>query len=127
MSPLRIAGVLLVLVGLVLVVAPTLVSDPGPAPDTFEAVERHVRWGALIAVGALLVARTRLRPWLLTLAHVVLWVSVGYLVARLIGIALVGANDARQWMWVAVEAVLAAIAGAYVWRRRDARPLERAS
>jgi cell division protein FtsW (lipid II flippase) len=118
MIALRILGALLVPTGFVLVFAPTLVSDPGPAPDVFEAVERHVRWGALIALGAFLIARTRMKPWTLTFAHAVLWVCAGYLVARLIGILLESANDGRQWMWVGVEAVLAALSGAYVWRKR---------
>jgi cell division protein FtsW (lipid II flippase) len=118
---LRIVGALLVVVGSVLVFAPTLVTDPGPAPDTFEAVERHVRWGGLIALGAFLIARTQLKPWALTLAHAVLWVCVGYLIPRLIGIALEGADSGTQWMWAALEAALAALAGAYLWKKRTPR------
>lgn len=119
MTPLRIVGAALVLAGLVLAFAPTLLYDPGPAVDTFAQIERRIPWGGLAGLGALLIARTQLRPWTVTLAHVVLWLMVGFLVARLAGLALDGAEPPRQWMWVAVEAVLGLAAGAYLWRRRE--------
>ena len=123
-TPLRMLGVVLVVAGLVLVWAPTLVLDPGPPPDTFEAVERHVRWGALVGVGALLVARRHLRPWAVTIAAAVLCLDLGYLVARIIGIALAGTDSNRQWMWVAVEVVIAAVVVAYLRRRHGSAPAE---
>lgn len=120
MAPLRILGGLLAVVGLVLACAPTLVSDPGPAADTFAAIERRIPYGGLAGLGALLVARTQLRPWTITVASVVLWLTTGLLVARCIGLALDGADDQRQWMWVAVEAVIVLAAGLYMRHRRDA-------
>lgn len=118
MTPLRIVGVLFAIVGLVLACSPTLAFDPGPAADTFEAIERRIPWGTLAGVGALLVARTKLRPWRVSIASFVLWVTAGILAARLIGLALDGADSARQWMWVAVEAALIVLAAAYLARHR---------
>jgi hypothetical protein len=114
-------GAVLVVAGLVLVFVPTLVQDPGPAADTFEAIERRVRWGALVGIGALLIARTQLRPWGITIASFVLWIDLGYLVARCIGLALEGTDSDRQWMWLGIEVVIAVAAGAYLWGKR-ARP-----
>ncbi len=120
MAPLRILGALLVVAGLVLTCAPTLVGDPGPAADTFAAIERRIPYGGIAGLGALLVARTALRPWAVTLASFVFWVTTGLLVARCIGLALDGADDQRQWMWVGVEAVIALAAGLYVRHRHEA-------
>jgi peptidoglycan/LPS O-acetylase OafA/YrhL len=119
MTPLRLLGGVVAVVGLALACFPTLVSDPGPAADTFEAIERRIPWGTLAGVGALLVARTKLRPWRVTFAAVVCWVTSGILAARLIGLVLDGADSGRQWMWVGVEAVLIALAGAYLVRKRN--------
>jgi cell division protein FtsW (lipid II flippase) len=117
MSILRIFGGLLALGGLVLIFAPTLAYDPGPPPDAFAAVERRIPWGALLGFGLLLVFRTRLMPWAATVASFVLWMVVGVIIARLAGMALDGAGGGKQWMWVGVEAVVAGIAGAYLYHK----------
>lgn len=113
---------LLVVTGLVLSFAPTLVHDAGAAPDLFEAVERHARWGLLIAIGALLIARTRLRPWGITIAAVIVSVSLGYLVARVLGIMVEGSGSSKQWMYCGIEVVIALAGGAYLWRKRERQP-----
>lgn len=117
-SPLRVIGVLLGVVGLVLVIDPTLVSDPGPAENTFEAIERRIPYGAVLGLGGLLWFRTTLRPWGSLVASVILWLTLGALTARVIGLVLDGADDRAQWMWVAVEAAVAGVAGWWL-RRRD--------
>lgn len=118
MTALRAVGVLLVGGGVVLSIAPTLVHDPGAAPDLFEAVERHARWGLPVGIGALLVARTRLRPWSVTLVSAVLSVTLGYLLARIIGIALEGVGSSRQWLYVGIEVVIGLAAAAFLRRKR---------
>ncbi len=119
----RILGALLVLAGLTWACAPTLVSDPGPAADSFAAIERRIPGGGVAGLGALLIARTALRPWAVTIASFVLWVMAGLLVARTIGLALDGADSGRQWMWWGVEAALLAVAALYL-RRRKSRAAE---
>jgi hypothetical protein len=119
-APLQVLGVLVALGALVLVLAPTLAHDPGPAPDLFEAIERRVRWGLGVGVGALLVARPWRRPWSVVFAWVLLCGSGGYLIARLIGIALEGPGSGMQWVWTGVEVVLCALTAAWIRYRRDA-------
>lgn len=116
----RGAGALIALAALVLVFVPTLVHDPGPAPDLFEAIEQRVRWGAGVSFGMLLMVHPWRRPWSVVFAWVVFCVSAGYLVARIAGMALVGLGSERQWMWTAVEIVICAAAAAWIRRRRDA-------
>lgn len=116
-TPLRVVGALLLIAGLVLAVMPTLVSDPGPAVDTFAAIERRIWWGGLAGVGLLFLARTTLKPWSVSFAHLVMWVVLGFLIARVIGLALDGMDSAKQWMWTAIEAVVVAVPAVYLWRR----------
>lgn len=113
MTLLRIVGAALLATGLVLAGAPSLVSDVGPAADTFAAVERRIPWGGLAGVGMLLLARTQLRPWAVTIVSAILWVTTGLLGARLLGLALDGSHP-RQWMWVAVELAVALGAAGYL-------------
>jgi hypothetical protein len=122
MSPLRMIGVLVTFAGVVLAIAPTLVHDPGPAADTFAAIERRVWWGALAGLGALLVTRTQLQPWRVTLAYIVMWLCAGFLAARLIGLVLDGTDSLMQWVWVAVEIAIVAVGAVYIRRKRTPTP-----
>ncbi len=119
-TALRAIGALLIVAGLVLSAAPTLVHDPGAAPDLFEAVERHARWGLPIGIGALLIARTRLSPWGITVASTILAVTLGYLLARVIGIAVEGVGSSRQWLYCGIEVVIGLAAATYLRRRHQA-------
>ncbi len=116
----RFLAVLMVVAGAVLIVAPTLAYDPGPAPDTFEAIERRIWWGGLLGLGAAVLAY-RPATWPIALGWLVFWVVSGFLVARLVGLVLDGADDLRQWGWVAAETALVAAASWFVgyWRRRS--------
>ena len=118
MTPTRIAGLLLIVAGLVLSVAPTLVHDPGPAADTFAAIERRVWWGALAGFGALLFTRTALKPWVETIASFVFWIVGGFLAARVIGLALDGTDSSKQWMYTGLEVVICVVVWLFLRRRK---------
>lgn len=117
--PLRIAGALVAIAALVFVFAPTLVHDPGPAPDLFEAIERRVRWGIGVSAGMFLMAHPWRRPWSVVFAWLVFCVSGGYLVARIIGMALEGWSHEKQWFYTVLELVLCAAAAAWIRHRRE--------
>ena len=72
-----------------------------------------------ISLGALFLVHPWRRPWSVVAAWVVFWVSGGYLIARFIGIAIEGPSSSRQWIFVAVEAVICAIATLWIRHRRD--------
>ncbi|MEM9604050.1 MAG: DUF4345 family protein [Pseudomonadota bacterium] len=116
------AALSLIAIGTVLVVNPELVrSDPIPA-DTFKAIERRIWWGTIIGAGVLLLFRSTWRPALQTVAAASAALLLGLLLARLIGIALDG-SVAKQWVYVAIEAVL--LAAAVQWYTRlQPRPPE---
>lgn len=119
MTATRFIALLLVVAGAVLVVAPTLVHDPGPAANTFEAIERRIPWGGLLGLGALVLLHRNYKPWPNAVAGFVLWVVAGLLVARLVGLVLDGADVPMQWVWVVVEAAI--VVGAWVFLRWRAR------
>ena len=117
---LRGAGALIAIVTLVFVFAPTLVHDPGPAPDLFEAIERRVRWGLGMSFGSLLIVHPWRRPWSVIVAWVLFCFSGGYLIARIIGMAIEGLGSGKQWVYTIVEVVICLIAAGWIRYRRDA-------
>ncbi len=119
-SPVQVLGAVAALVSLVIAFVPTLVHDPGPAPDLFEATERHVRWGLGVGLGAVFVVNRWRRPWSVLVAWLAFCVSGGYLLARFVGMALEGPTNLMQWVFVGVEILICGIAAAWIRHRRDA-------
>lgn len=101
----KIAGAVLIVVGLVLASNPELVSNKAIPSDVFEAIERRITWGKLVGLGLVPFFHHQLRPWVPTLAAVLSSLIVGYLIVRLLGIALDG-SVAKQWLYVGVEIVI---------------------
>lgn len=101
----RLLGVVLLAIGLTLGVNPELVSNTPVPDDVFKAVERRVWWGVLIGLGILPFFHRQLSPWLLTVVAVGCAITLGILLARLLGIVLDG-SVLKQWIWAAVELVV---------------------
>jgi hypothetical protein len=123
MIALRILGTVLVGLGAAMAAFPgwfgPLTGGAEPAVDAFQAVERHVRGGLVFGVGLLLMTRTVLRPWGDTIAWGLLYVILGYLLARLLGLVIEG-PDPKQWLYIAVEAALMALPALWLWRSSGA-------
>ncbi|MFK7987570.1 MAG: hypothetical protein AB8I08_16240 [Sandaracinaceae bacterium] len=119
LSPVQILGAVVAVASLVIAFVPTLVFDPGPAPDLFEATERHVRWGLGTGLGAVFVVNRWRRPWSVLIAWIACCVSGGYLLARFVGIALQGVDSPKQWMLVAIEIGICLLAAWWIRRQRD--------
>lgn len=101
----KILGLVLIFLGVVLIVNPELVSQKS-IPDTiFKAVERRIKWGVILGIGLLLVFQAHFSPWLLLLSASCFYLTLGVLIARLIGIMLDG-SVRMQWVWVAVELIV---------------------
>ncbi|MBX3132308.1 MAG: hypothetical protein KF689_02820 [Gemmatimonadaceae bacterium] len=119
MSLPRILGVVLVCLGVVMAVFPgwfgSLTGGAEPATDTFQAIERRIRGGMVLGVGLVFLARTSLRPWSTFVPTVAVYFVAGALVVRLMGL-MVDGHDARQWMWVAGEALVVGVAAVWLWR-----------
>ncbi|MGH1347737.1 MAG: hypothetical protein ACRBN8_39650 [Nannocystales bacterium] len=118
MSAFRIIGMVVVALGAVMAAFPgwfePLTGGPGPAADTFAAIERRIRGGMVLGLGLVLIARTTLRPWSVTVASLLFYVLLGALLARILGLVIEG-DDPRQWLYVALEGVLLALAALWLW------------
>lgn len=109
---LQVVGFFILLLGAILSYNPELVSNKPIPQDPFQAVERRVRWGFLMGVGMLLIFHHQVTPFLFTLAGLGMTLTLGALIARVIGIVLDGSVP-RHWIWVLVEIVM--IIGFGVW------------
>lgn len=119
MPELRILGMVLAGIGAVAAVFPAwfgpLTGGPEPPIDVYHAIERRIRGGMLLGVGLTFIAVTALRPWSTSIPSAVFYFMTGALAARLLGL-LVDGTVAKQWLWVAVEAVVMALAALWLWR-----------
>jgi hypothetical protein len=102
---LQVVGFILLLSGAIFTYNPELVSSKTIPDDAFRAVERRVRWGFLIGLGMLLVFHHQIKPYLLTVAALGMTLTLGALIARVVGIVLDGSVP-KQRMWVVVELVM---------------------
>ncbi len=102
---LKILAGAMVLVGLVLAIHPDLLSDRPLPIDPYESIERRVTWGKMLGLGLVPFFHPCLGPWRLTIIATLSSLVAGYLVTRLIGIALDG-SVARQWMYAGIELLL---------------------
>ena len=119
MPALRIAGIVLAALGIVMAAFPTwfgpLTGGPEPPADTFAAIERRVRGGMVLGIGLILIARTELRPWSVTIASILFYFMMGALLARILGVIIEGMNR-RQWPLVAIETGVMTLAALWLWR-----------
>lgn len=125
MSGFRIFGIALAVLGVVAAVFPNwfgpLTGGPEPPVDVFDAVERRVRGGMLLGVGLCFIAIAAIRPWSTSIPMAIFYLMAGALAARLLGLLVDGAVP-KQWLLVAVEAVVMAVAAFWLWRRSGSAP-----
>lgn len=119
MSAFRILGIGLALFGVVAAIFPShfgvLTGGQLPPADVFAAIERRIRGGMLLGVGLAFLAVTDLRPWSTSIPVALVCFLTGALAARIFGLFVDG-TDPKQWLWVAGEALLVALAALWLWR-----------
>ena len=119
MSGFRILGFVLAAVGVTAAVFPgwfgPLTRFPTPPVDLFEVIESRVRGGMVLGVGLAFIAVTALRPWSTSIPSAIFYFMTGALVARLLGL-IVDGTVPKQWLLVAVEAFVMAVAALWLWR-----------
>lgn len=73
----------------------------------------------LFGVGLCFIAITGLRPWSTSIPTAIFYFMTGALAARLLVLILDGAVP-KQWLLVAIEAVVMALAAFWLWRSSGA-------
>lgn len=125
MTGFRIFGIVLAVVGVVAAVFPNwfapLTGGSGPPVDVYQAIERRVRGGMVLGVGLVFIATSALRPWSTSIPSAIFYFTVGALAARILGL-LVDGTVPKQWLWVAVEAAVMALAALWLWRSSGSTP-----
>ena len=85
------------------------------------AIERRIRGGMVLGVGLGFIAVTALRPWSTSIPTAISHFMTGALAARVLGLLLDGTVP-KQWLWVAVEAVVMTLAALWLWRSSGSAP-----
>jgi len=111
-------GLAVVVAGVYLACSPVLVAGVLGKPHDTPArmINLRASWGGtLTGLGAFVAWWPALRPWWRTLVGLVMWAMAGIGAARLLGFALDGSPDTRQWIWITAELALV-IGGATILR-----------
>lgn len=69
----------------------------------------------IIGVGLAFIGVTSLRPWSTSIPTIIFYFMTGALAARLIGMLVDGVVP-KQWLLVAIEVIVMALAALWLWR-----------
>ncbi|MDR7131820.1 hypothetical protein J2X69_004185 [Algoriphagus sp. 4150] len=112
---LKISGVILLMAGLILAYKPGLLSTYPLPTDPYQVIEKRVRWGFMIGLGLLLLFHHPWTPWGLTVSALLIALTTGIIIARLLGMLWDG-FFAKQMLWLAVELGALLIFGFLYWK-----------
>jgi uncharacterized protein DUF4345 len=117
----RVLGLVIVAVGAYLVANPRVVADALALPHATPTqwINLRASWGGtLVGLGAFVAWLPALRPWPRTVLGLLGWAMAGIAVARLVGFAVDGSPDARQYIWITAEVLIAGACALIIARRR---------
>jgi hypothetical protein len=106
----RVLGVAMLAAGIVLALSPIAVADALglPRDTSTRMINLRASWGGtLTGLGAFVAWLPAVRPWSRALVGLVGWTMAGIGAARLVGFAVDGSPDARQYVWITAEVALA--------------------
>lgn len=99
---LKISGAILLMAGIILAYSPGLISTRPIPTDPYQLIEKRVRWGFVIGLGLLLLFHHQWTPWGVTVSALLVALTTGIILARLLGMVLDG-FFAKQLLWLAIE------------------------
>jgi|GEM_PF-1010823 len=115
----KISGIILIISGIILTCKPDLISS-SPAPlNGYDMIEKRVKWGLLIGLGIFPIFHQQWAHWSLTIWALFSALTLGIIVARLLGFILDGLF-AKQMLWLLIELVVLAIFAFLYWRQKAA-------
>ncbi|GAB3953393.1 hypothetical protein GCM10028805_37020 [Spirosoma harenae] len=115
---LKLVGVGLLATGLVFAIKPDFFGKFSTSPDAYQMIEKRVKWGLLIGMGGFMIAYTNWASWNLLATALLLSITLGIIIARLIGFALDGFFT-KQFYWLLIEIVAFISFGVLYWKQRN--------
>jgi hypothetical protein len=122
-SPVQIVvGAIVIAIGGYLASSPLVVADAlgKPHETSSQMINLRASWGGtLMGLGAFVAWLPAFVPWRRTVVGLLMWAMAGIGLARLLGFAVDGNPDSRQFVWILAE--IALVAGCAVGLRRMRR------
>lgn len=118
----KLVGVALIVVGGYLIARPEVTAEllGKTASEPTQWINMRASWGGtLLGLGAFVVWLPALRPLARTIFGLLMWAMAGIGLARLVGFAIDGSPDTRQWIWITAE--VAIVIGCWLGLRVMAR------
>ncbi|UZR99728.1 DUF4345 family protein (plasmid) [Chondrinema litorale] len=114
---LKILGVILLIAGFVLAYKPDLMSSQPMPSDPYQMIEKRVMWGLVIGLGILFIFHHQLSPWQLSVSALLSALTLGIVLARLLGLVMDGIFT-KQLLWLAIEIAFLLIFGFWYWKQK---------
>ena len=106
-----VIGLAMVVAGAFLAFAPLVVANAldRPHATSTQMINLRASWGGVVVgLGAFVAWLPAVRPWLRTVLGALMWSMAGVGAARLVGFAIDGHPDTRQWIWISAEVAIVA-------------------
>jgi hypothetical protein len=124
-----VVGLAVVAAGIYLALSPVLVADTlGKPHDTpTRLINLRASWGGSLAgLGAFIAWVPGFSPRWRALVGVLMWAMAGIGAARLVGFAIDGSPDTRQYIWITAEVAIVIVCATVLYlKRAGARPNRR--
>jgi hypothetical protein len=117
-----ILGVPVVAVGAILAMSPTAVAEALGKPHDTATQMINLRasyGGTLMGIGAFIAWLPALSPKWRVVVGLLMWAMAGIGVARLVGFAIDGSPDTRQYIWISAEVAIVIVCAVVLRRRRS--------
>jgi hypothetical protein len=119
-------GLAVVAAGIYLALSPVLVADTlGKPHDTpTRLINLRASWGGTLAgLGAFIAWVPGFSPKWRAIVGVLMWAMAGIGAARLVGFAIDGSPDTRQYIWITAEVAIVIVCATVLYLKREvARP-----
>lgn len=114
--PFKIAGIILVVIGLIMTYKPNLITG-SPTTDPYQMIEKRVKWGFTIGLGIFLTFHRDWSSWQLTIIALLISLTLGIVIARLLGFVLDG-YFTKQLLWLLIELAALLLFGFLYWKMK---------
>jgi hypothetical protein len=115
---LKIAGVILLVTGLVLAIKPDFFGKFSTSLDAYQMIEKRVKWGMLIGMGGFLIFYNNWVVWNVLATALLITITLGIIIARSIGFVLDGFFT-KQFYWLFIEIGALILFGLLHWKQRN--------